>query len=66
MYFSVTGLVSTMRSSLASLAVTAALTQKACAEFVIEEDSYFYGQSEPVYPTRKLLLRMGSLVVNLY
>lgn len=55
-----------MRSALASLAVTAALTQRACAEFVIEEDSYFYGQSEPVYPTRECSNETKTLVVQLF
>lgn len=55
-----------MRSALASLAVTAALTQQACAEFVIEEDAYFYGQSEPVYPTRESFNEKKTLVVDLF
>lgn len=31
----------------------AALGQHVQAEFVITDDTYFYGQSEPVYPARK-------------
>lgn len=42
-----------MRSALAGLAISATLAQHVQAEFVIEDDVYFYGQSEPVYPTRE-------------
>lgn len=41
------------RSALAGLAISATLTQHVHAEYVIEDDIYFYGQSEPVYPSRK-------------
>lgn len=42
-----------MRSALTSLAIAATLAKHVHAEFVIEDDVYFYGQSEPVYPTRE-------------
>lgn len=32
----------------------AAFNQLGQAESIITDDTYFYGQSEPVYPTRKL------------
>ncbi|CAN8105430.1 unnamed protein product [Discula destructiva] len=40
-----------MRSTLISLAASAACIQHVHAEYVIENDVYFYGQSEPVYPS---------------
>lgn len=40
-----------LRSVLAGLAATAALGQSAHAQFVVTEDSYFDGQSPPVYPS---------------
>lgn len=41
-----------LRSVLAGLATTAALGQSANAQFVVTEDTYFDGQSPPVYPSR--------------
>lgn len=41
-----------LRSVLAGLATTAALGQNAHAQFVVTEDTYFDGQSPPVYPSR--------------
>ncbi|KAH6646223.1 glycoside hydrolase superfamily [Truncatella angustata] len=41
-------------SPIKSLPVLAALTQYALAQDVITSDTYFYGQSEPVYPTPEL------------
>ncbi|KAF3764314.1 family 3 glycoside hydrolase [Cryphonectria parasitica EP155] len=39
------------RSALACLATAVALSQHAGAEDIITDPTYFYGQSEPVYPT---------------
>lgn len=41
-----------LRSVLTGLATTAALSQNAHAQFVVTEDTYFDGQSPPVYPSR--------------
>lgn len=41
-----------LRSVLTGLATTAALGHNAHAQFVVTEDTYFAGQSPPVYPSR--------------
>lgn len=41
-----------LRSVLTGLATTAVLSQNARAQFVVTEDTYFDGQSPPVYPSR--------------
>jgi hypothetical protein len=42
-------------STIATLAWVLGLSERALStDDVITEDTYFYGQSEPVYPTREL------------
>ena len=42
--------------AVASLVTLGAVASTTLAQDVITEDSYFYGLSEPVYPTRKCRL----------
>lgn len=42
-----------MMRSILWTGLVALVGQHVQAEFIITDDTYFYGQSEPVYPARK-------------
>lgn len=52
-----------VRSILTGLASVAVLSQYSKAQFIITDDTYFYGQSEPVYPTREDPLHLHLLLL---